>query len=106
MAADDPTVLVETDLLARNLERGCLLVVDPGGYSYDLPAPGDAQVPRAHDQVWQAWYLDHLRSAEAVVTGRYTTRFGLSRATAASVRSWPVLVEVGGVVVRRPQPTR
>jgi alpha-1,2-mannosyltransferase len=104
VATDDPTVLVETDLLARNLERGCPLVVDPGGYSYDLAEPGAAQVARARNQAWQAWYLDHLRSADAVVTVRYTTRFGLSRSTAATVRSWPVLAQVGDVVVRRPQP--
>ena len=104
VAADDPTVLVVTDLLARNLDRGCPLVVDPGGYSYDLHGPGGAGVSRARDEVWQAWYLGHLRSADAVVTVRYTTRFGLSRATDETIRSWPVLAEVGGVVVRRPQP--
>lgn len=104
VAADDPTVLLETGLLARNLARGCPLVVDPGGYSYDLHGPGGAGVSRSRDPVWQAWYLDHLRSADAVVTVRYTTRFGLSRATAETIRSWPVLAEVGGVVVRRPLP--
>jgi alpha-1,2-mannosyltransferase len=106
LAVDDPSVLIETDLLARNLERGCALVVDPGGYSYDLHGAAGPSVSRARDQVWQAWYLGHLRSGEAAITVRYTTRFGLSRATAATIRSWPVLVEVGDVVVRRPQPAR
>jgi alpha-1,2-mannosyltransferase len=105
VAADDPSVLIETDLLRRNLDRGCPLVIDPGGYSYDLAQPGEP-VSRARNQVWQAWYLDHLRRAEAAVTVRYTTRFGLSRATAETIRSWPVLTEVGDVVVRRPQPAR
>lgn len=104
VAADDPTVLIETDLLARNLERGCPLVIDPGGYSYDLHGPGGPPVSRARDEVWQAWYLGHLRSADAVVTVRYTTRFGLGRASAETIRSWPVLAEVGRVVVRRPLP--
>lgn len=106
VAADDPSVLLETGLLARNLRRGCPLVVDPGGYSYDLHGPGGAPVGRARDEVWQAWYLGHLRSADAVVTVRYTTRFGLSPATAATIRSWPVLAEVGRITVRRPQPPR
>jgi hypothetical protein len=106
VATDDPSVLIETDLLGRNLDRGCPLVIDPGGYSYDLPQPGAEPVSRARNQAWQAWYLDHLRGAEAVVTVRYTTRYGLSRATAETIRSWPVLTEVGDVVVRRPQPAR
>ncbi|GAA1435630.1 hypothetical protein GCM10009616_33190 [Microlunatus lacustris] len=106
VTADDPTVLIETDLLGRNLERGCSLVVDPGGYSYDLVEPGAARVSRARNQAWQAWYLDHLREGDAAITVRYTTRFGLSRATAATIRSWPVLAEVGDVVVRQPQPAR
>lgn len=106
VTADDPTVLIESDLLRRNLDRGCTLVVDPGGYSYDLAEPGAAQVSRARNRVWQAWYLDHLREGDASITVRYTTSFGLSRATAATIRSWPVLAEVGDVVVRQPQPAR
>ena len=106
VAADDPTVLIVTDLLGRNLARGCPLAADVGGYSYDLAEPGAEQVSRARNRAWQAWYLAYLRSADAAVTVRYTTEFGLSRSTAATISSWPVLAQVGDVVVRRPQPAR
>ncbi len=106
VAADDPTVLIETDLIGRNLERGCLVLVDPGGVSYDIAEPGQEQVPRARNTAWQAFYLAYFRAADAVVPVRYTVRFGLSQQTADTVEGWPVVVRVGGVTVRTPQPAR
>lgn len=45
VTADDPTTLIRLNLLNRNLDRGCPLVADLGGYTYDLLVNGH-QRPR------------------------------------------------------------
>jgi len=39
VTSDHPSRLILMDVLSRNLERGCPLVVDLGGANYDVPAP-------------------------------------------------------------------
>jgi alpha-1,2-mannosyltransferase len=98
ITADDPGALLGMNVLRRNVQRGCRLVLDPGGYSYDLRP----QVPRNRDPRWQRFFLDYMASGTATMKTRYHTGFGLTRPTARTYRTWPVIVEIGGYELRRP----
>lgn len=99
ITADDPGVLLGMDVLGRNLRRGCPLVLDLGGYSYDF-SPRITR--RERDPRWQRFFLDHMASGTATMKVRYSTRFGLTRASARVVRRWPVIYEAEGFELRRP----
>ena len=47
VTTDDPIALIETGALRRNLDLRCPLVLDPGGYSYDLQPGAGRQHGRA-----------------------------------------------------------
>lgn len=102
VTSDEPTALVESGALARNLERGCPLMVDLGGYSYYLRPGADLQVGRARNEQWQAFALDYLASGGAAVVVRFDTLTGLSPSTRATIERWPALGDTGRYVVRRP----
>jgi alpha-1,2-mannosyltransferase len=102
VAADEPTALVEADVIDRNIARGCPYVVDLGGYSYYLEPGASAQTSRARNAQWQAHVLDYLRASDAAVAVRFDATVGLSRQTRATVESWPELGRVGRYPVRRP----
>jgi hypothetical protein len=65
VTTDDPTLLIETNLLQRNLTRGCRLVVDLGGYSYHLQPGASAHVPRKKNRQWQRFTRDYLADGGA-----------------------------------------
>jgi alpha-1,2-mannosyltransferase len=100
ITTDDPTTLIQTDLLQRNLQRGCKLVVDLGGYSNDVHL--SRVVARSRNGPWQSFAIDYLRSGSAVIVVRFNSRFGFSAHSAAVVRKWPVLVRAGRFVLRNP----
>ena len=102
VATDDPGTLIETDLLRRNLDRGCRVEIDLGGMNYHL----DSRVSRARNPAWQQYCLDYYRSSDAVISVRFRSGFGYSRATARTYTSWPELTRAGSYVVRVPQPDR
>jgi alpha-1,2-mannosyltransferase len=102
ITTDDPTTLIEMDVLARNLDRGCQLVVDLGGHSYDMPSAGSTQ--RRQNKRWQAFAVQYLRSGSASINIRFYKDYGFSAATAATVEAWPVLAQVNRYAVRVPQP--
>jgi alpha-1,2-mannosyltransferase len=100
VTTDDPTTLIQTNLLQCNLQRGCKLVVDLGGYSYDIH-PGTV-VPRSRNRPWQRFAIDYLRSGSGVIVMRFNRGFGFSAQSASVVRGWPVLLRAGQVVLRSP----
>ena len=100
VTTDDPTSLIQTDLLQRNFQHGCRLVVDLGGYSYDIH-PG-TPVPRSHNGPWQRFAIDYFRSGSAVIVMRFNRGFGFSAHSASVVQGWPVLLRTRHIVVRRP----
>ena len=89
VTTDDPTTLLQTNLLPRNFQRGCRLVVDLRGYSYDLH-PGTV-VPRSRNGPWQRFAIDYPGSA--VIVMRFNRGFGFSRHSATVVQGWPVLLQ-------------
>lgn len=97
---DDPGPALELDVVQRNLDRGCPLVVDLGGRSYHPPMI--RAVPRDRNTLWQAYALDYLRGGDVALISRFRTGGGFSAATRAVVRRWPLLAKSGPVDVRRP----
>jgi alpha-1,2-mannosyltransferase len=102
VTTDEPTVLIETNVLQRNLARNCPLVADLGGYSYDLPTP--QPVPREQNARWQQLALGYLRSGQVTILVRFHLGSGFDAVSADIVRHWPVLARVDGYVVREPRP--
>ncbi len=103
LATDFPMTLIQMDLLQRNLDRGCPLVVDIGGYSYYHVDSGYSDVSRRKNADFQAVILAYYRSADAVVPVRFSTRSGYKKATAREIASWPVIAGSGRFVVREPR---
>ena len=103
VTADDPSAQISLDVVSRNLQRECPLVLDLGGYSYHFRQPGQGPIPRRTNEVWQTFALDYLRSGTVTLNTRFSTRFGFSKATEAEVNSWPVVLRVGKHELRQPQ---
>jgi len=104
VATDDPTTLIEMNLLRRNVERGCPLQIDLGGNNYVLPHPGKQLVSRANNPYFQRFFLHFFRSHQAVIIVNYREGRDLSAQTARIYKSWPDLVRIGSDVVKIPQP--
>lgn len=100
VTADDPTTLIEMNAVSRNLDRGCALVVDLGGWTYDHPASHDT--PRADYPPFQHYALGYLRSGDASMSTRFKARSGYSRGTAGAIERWPAILRRGRYVLRRP----
>lgn len=97
---DSPSPAIGLGVVGQNLERGCPLVVDLGGTSYE---PGlRLGKSRAHNRAWQRYSLGYLRSGRVVLISRFRRGFGFSPATAQQVRGWPLLTREGPLAVRRP----
>ncbi|SDU83232.1 hypothetical protein SAMN04488544_0651 [Microlunatus sagamiharensis] len=102
VTTDDPVLLIETGALGRNLDRRCPVVVDPGGYSYDLRPGADHHTGRAENAQWQDFLRSHLAAGSTAVVVRFRRQPGLSSRTRATIARWPVLADVGGYLVRTP----
>ena len=105
ITTDDVTLLIESNLLQRNLLRGCRLVVDLGGYSYDQSSHLGDRIARASNQEWQREALDYLASGSVAVTHRFHSGSGFSSRTASTVARWPVIARGSGYVLHRPTPS-
>ena len=104
VTTDDPANLIELNVLDRNLDRGCRLVVDVGGYSYDESVAG-RQVPRRSNSVWQRTLLDYLRSGSVTVLSRFGSQSTFSTTTVVTIHRWPLLARFGFVELRVPSRT-
>lgn len=74
--SDDPTALIATDTLSRNLEQGCATWIDVTGTTYDLPgvkpSHGFYQERRTSGS-WQDAVNPYLETSEAIILGRPST---------------------------------
>lgn len=99
---DDPTVIVELNVLTPNLRRGCRVWPDVTGWTYDtanVRASNGHPLSRPRNPIWQHIVLTYLRSGSAVVLARPGT--GLANRTRARLTAGPVLASVGQYVLRR-----
>ena len=76
VTSDDPTALIATDTLSRNLEHGCATWIDVTGTTYDLPgvkpSHGFYQERRTSGS-WQDAVNPYLETGEAIILGRPST---------------------------------
>jgi alpha-1,2-mannosyltransferase len=101
VVSDDPTVLALLDVLSRDLRRGCPLLVDVTGLTYDAYAmsyPDGRAVPRPENERWQGRILGHLTSGSATIVAR-EEETGLSRASKRELAELPVLGRDGAYSV-------
>jgi alpha-1,2-mannosyltransferase len=101
VTSDDVTTLIQMNVFSRNLERGCPLMLDMGGHSYDLPNPEDSI--RRKNPRWQEFSLRYLSSGSATITSRFSRQPGFSKKTVRAIERWPVLAQAGEFVLRAPQ---
>ena len=100
VTSDDPAALVAADVIGRNVERGCPIMVDLGGYSYYLQPAAKARTGRPENAQWQRFVLDYESSGTANVVVRFEDG-GTTRATRATIESWPVVGYAGRYPVRQ-----
>lgn len=103
VTSDVPGVLVELNVLGRNIERGCPLVVDLGGYSYSIERDALPR-SRARDARWQEVALAYLRSGDVTIVAKYREGSGFSKASSDTIKAWPKIDKVGRYTLRAPQP--
>jgi alpha-1,2-mannosyltransferase len=104
ITSDHPSALILTDVLSRNLERGCQLVADLGGASHDMAASGGDRGPRVGNVAFQQYLLAYLSSGERTLVARFGRDAGLSDTTADTIEAWPVVAQYERFTVRAPQP--
>jgi alpha-1,2-mannosyltransferase len=100
VTADSPTLLIETGLLRRDLERGCPLLLDTTGISYDTDIwiRGAAR-RRINMPQYQNAMRDYYGSSDATLFTRLPDD-GLSADTWASIRAQlPVMIRRGAVTL-------
>jgi alpha-1,2-mannosyltransferase len=102
VTTDDPTALVETDTLSRNLSRGCRFVADLGGHSHDLAAASGNMVSRNKNKPFQRLAVTYLSTGSATILIRFSAGQGFSAKTTAILDQWPRLGHSGKYQVRRP----
>ncbi|HWH99305.1 MAG TPA: glycosyltransferase 87 family protein [Propionibacteriaceae bacterium] len=101
--SDYTTALILTDVLSRNLRRGCPLVVDLGGVSHHMAASGGSRLSRGRNAAFQEYVLAYLASGDRTMVIRFERNAGLSDSTADAIEAWPVVASWGRFVVRAPQ---
>ena len=102
VTTDNPTTLIFSNTLRRNLSEGCPLVVDLSGYIYDIHRNG-GDIDRASDPTFQRLALTYLASG----TTTALVRFGpgdLSHQSRVVIADWPLVDRWGQLVVRHPLP--
>jgi alpha-1,2-mannosyltransferase len=102
VTADSPDVLILTDVLQRNRHRGCRVMVDLSGLSYDGDAvplrPDGTPVARALNPAWQRDLTGYLFSGDALFLTR-TASDGFSPESLQRLDALPVLRRGGGFVL-------
>jgi hypothetical protein len=104
VTSDHPSALILMNVLSRNLERGCQLVVDLGGASYHLPSPDRGVVSRRKNAVFQVYALAYLRTGDTTILARFYKNFGLNAQSFQTVQDWPIVARAGRYALHRPQP--
>jgi alpha-1,2-mannosyltransferase len=104
ITSDQPIALIETDVLTRNLQRGCRHMVDIRGYAHHRSSSAWAPEGRTRSRGWQAHTLEYCSSGELFISAHFSATRGFDKATAATVQSWPVVAKAGRYVVRDPHP--
>jgi alpha-1,2-mannosyltransferase len=101
ITADDPTYLIEMNVLSRDFDAGCPVWVDVTGLTYD-PAGGGGNgsgIHRTTDPTWQHQVMGYLLSGKATVVARSET--GLDHQSRRHVHRLPVVAHDDGFALRQ-----
>ena len=99
VTVDDPSALIASGLLSRNLADGCPVVVDLSGYQYHVAGGGPVGTG---NEAWQRFALEYLGSGRSTLLLRSTIRGWLSADSLATIKTWPVIGRVSDANVRQP----
>ena len=102
IASDDPTLLAVMDVLSRDLDRGCPLRPDTGGYSFGPDrqvGPDGEPVSRRTNTAFQRSTVQYLLGADAFIRWRANT--ALNADSLARLRQQPVLSKHGTWTIRQ-----
>ena len=102
VTTDDPTALVETNTLSRNLSRGCRFIADLGGHYHDLAAASINTVSRNKNKSFQRLALTYLSTGSVTILIRFSAGQGFNATTSAILDQWPLLAHSGKYQMRRP----
>ena len=102
ITSDDPTTLIELNVLSRNLLRRCPIMVDLTGYSYDLDAANKVSMSRRLSERWQHYAVAYLSSGSVVLISLIKSRSNFNAATISAIESWPVVTRAGSFTAREP----
>jgi alpha-1,2-mannosyltransferase len=101
VTSDHPTALILTNRVTTNIDLGCPLVVDLGGYSHHLRTqPGD--VGRSQNRAFQAFALAYLSSGNLAILARFDATNGFAPRTDNTIRSWPLVIDFDKYALRAP----
>jgi alpha-1,2-mannosyltransferase len=101
VTADAPDALVLTDLMTRDLDRGCPTRIDVSGVTYDsdrMLTSGGTLMPRALNPLWQRDILGYLTSTPRSIVTRAGPD-GFSLRSKAELALLKVLLHEDGVTV-------
>jgi hypothetical protein len=101
ITTDNPTALILSDTLRRNLSDGCPVVVDLTGYNVHFSRRDDVTDYRRHNPVFQRCAVDYLASGTSVVLIRLDEH-DFSPQSMSTIESWPVVGKARSVEVREP----
>ena len=104
---DTPIVLIEMNVLSRDLRNGCPLHPDVTGYTYEgelALGPQDQVLARRNNPAWQKQALSYLTSGNAVLLARRRGT-GLDHASMQTIKRWPVLARIDGYTLFARGPT-
>jgi alpha-1,2-mannosyltransferase len=102
VTTDNPTSLILSDTLRRNLRRGCPLMVDLSGYMYQITRTDGSDPYRNANPEFQRELMRYLSSGDTTVIMRLWPD-SFSAQNQAAVRKWPVLGRFNGHSIRAPR---
>jgi alpha-1,2-mannosyltransferase len=108
VTADSAAALAVADVLTRDLRRGCPVIIDFTGLTYDqdrgdLPS-GRTSHARSHDAEWQAIVQRYLTGGDAIILVQASAD-GFNTETKALLKPLPVLARGDGFVIYGTRPT-
>jgi alpha-1,2-mannosyltransferase len=99
VTSDEPTTLIELNLISQNIARGCPFVVDLGGYAYDQTKLNGETLTSGELQRHE---LSYLTGGDLIILARSRSGFGFHPIDQDVTDRWSLIHKSGKVRVYRP----
>lgn len=99
VTSDEPTTLIELDLISQNIDRGCSFVIDLGGLAYDRTK---LNAETLASSTLERYELTYLTGGDVVVLARSSSGFGFHPIDQEVTDRWFLIQESGKFRVYRP----